>query len=216
MQQNVNDNFSEDQSLRVLVVDDHLLIGETIVRSFERVPGFDVFAVGDVKAAIAQIKESGRFDVILLDYDIPGEEPMAAMTLLIKENSGGVALFSGVAKWSVVDRAMDLGAIGFIPKTAALSTLRHAISLIASGVPYLPIEYLRRNSSVGDSGIDFKPIEVGILKRLCQGLANKEIGRELDLNEITVKMHVRSLFSKLGVTNRTQVVLAAQKLGYCE
>lgn len=207
---------NEETSSKVLVVDDHLLIGETIVRSLSLVGGFDVMAVTSVESAIAKINENGSFDVILLDYDLPGAEVWGGLARLIKANSGGVALFSGVAKWSVVDRAMDLGAIGFIPKTAHLKTLQHAISLIAAGEAYLPIEYMRRHRLDDDVKIGLKQIERSVLTRLCEGLTNKEIGRELDLNEVTIKMHVRSLFNKLGVSNRTQAVLAAQKQGYCE
>lgn len=202
------------EALSVLIVDDHILLGETLVASLGSKPGFDVTAVPGVDSALAAIESHGLFDVVLLDYDLPGENPFNAIGKLIKENSGGVALFSGIAKWGVVDRALDLGVVGFIPKTAHLATLQHAISLIASGSPYLPIEYLRREISDSELALDLRPLEKGVLLRLCKGLTNKEIGRDLDLSEVSVKMHVRTLFGKLGVSNRTQAAIVARQLGF--
>lgn len=200
-------------TITVLLVDDHILLGDMLVRSLGSDAGFDVVAVCDFHSALAAIEKHGRFDVVLLDYDLPGEDHVKVISKLIKVNSGGVALFSGVAKWTVVDRALDLGVVGFIPKTLHLAALRHAISLIASGSPYLPIEYLRRKKSDSELAFDLRTLEKGVLLRLCKGLTNKQIGRELDLSEIAVKMHVRSLFGKLGVSNRTQAALIARELG---
>lgn len=204
---------TEDRVIRVLVVDDHLLVGEMIVRSLSLLRGFDAAAVADLDAAVAAIEATGRFDVVLLDYDLPGQDGFSVLNQLHLANGGGVALFSGVAKRSVVDRALQLGAAGFIPKTTHLKTLQHALNLIASGEPYVPLDYMRRGDLQADTTLDLKPVEVAVAMRLCAGLTNKEIARELHVTEVTVKMHVRSLFGKLGVKNRTQAVLEYQKRG---
>ena len=204
---------TKEPGIRVLVVDDHLLVGEMIVRSLSLLRGFDAAAVADLDAALAAIESSGRFDVVLLDYDLPGHEGLSVLDKLNTVNAGGVALFSGVAKRSVIDRALQLGAAGFIPKTTHLKTLQHALNLIASGEPYVPLDYMRGGDLVSRTTLDLKPVEVAVAVRLCAGLTNKEIARELDVTEVTVKMHVRSLFGKLGVKNRTQAVLQYQKLG---
>lgn len=202
--------------INILIVDDHVLVGETTARSLSLVQGFNVVSVADVASAIALIAKNGTFDVILLDYEMPGTNVLDGMSHLIEVNEGGVALFSGVAKRTVVDRAIDRGAVGFVPKTAHLKTLQHAIRIIADGDVYLPAEYMLRDKQNQAPERDIKQAERKVLSLLCDGLTNKEIGRELDMEEVTVKMHIRSLFRKLDVRNRTQAVLVAQKLGICE
>ncbi len=204
----------EGSVLSVLIVDDHLLLAETLAASLGSIRGFDVASVANVDGAIAAIEAHGVFDVVLLDYDLPGEDPFNAISKLIDKNCGDVALFSGVAKWGVVDRALNLGVAGFIPKTVRLTTLQHAIRLIASGSPYLPIEYLRRKRSGAEQRLDLRELEKDVLLRICTGLTNKEIGRELDISEVAVKMHVRTLFGKLCVSNRTQAAIVARELGF--
>ena len=206
-----DDYHTEEPGIRVLVVDDHLLVGEMIVRSLSLLRGFDAAAVADLGAALAAIEATGRFDVVLLDYDLPGQDGFSGLNQLHLANGGGVALFSGVAKRSVVDRALRLGAAGFIPKTTHLKALQHALNLIASGEPYVPLDYMRGVDS--RTTLDLKPVEAAVAVRLCAGLTNKEIARELDVTEVSIKMHVRALFGKLGVKNRTQAVLEYQKLG---
>lgn len=208
--------LSPSRPLRVLIVDDHLMVGETIARLLSLTPEFNVMSVPDIHSANTLIVEQGVFDVVLLDYEMPGMDALEGMSRLIEANSGGVALFSGVAKWTVVDRAIDRGAVGFVPKTAHPKTLQNAIRLMADGEVYLPAEYMRRSRFEEVSAIDLTQAERKVLELLCEGMTNKEIGRELNLNEVNVKMHVRSLFRKLGARNRTQAVLAAQKLGICE
>jgi two-component system nitrate/nitrite response regulator NarL len=201
-------------SVSVLVVDDHIILGDTLAQTLEVVANFDVKPVSSVDGALAAIEEHGRFDVILLDYYLPNIDTFSVIKKLVKLNSGGVVLFSGVTKFGLIDRACDLGIVGFIPKTMHLSTLRHAIAVIASGSPFFPIEYLRRRKSDVELAFDFRPIEKSLILRLSKGLTNKEIGLELDLSEINVKMHMRALFSKLGVKNRTQAALRARDLGF--
>ena len=100
-------------SLRVMIVDDHVLMGETMVSSLSATSDFDVISVLNVQAAVQEIERNGRFNVILLDYEIPGVDPMVALDRLIDANEGGVALFSGVAKRMTIDRALDRGAMPF-------------------------------------------------------------------------------------------------------
>jgi len=204
---------SHDQSenLRILVVDDHLLVAETVVAALMQDHGFHVDTAPDLDAALKAVRGAGRYDVVLLDYDIPGMEPLEAMRLLIEANDGHVALFSGIVGRIMVERAIDAGAAGFIPKTLPLRTLGHAIRFIADGEVYLPAEYIRRAGAESDLGL--KPREMQVLACLCEGLQNKEIGRQLGLNEVIVKMDVKAICRKLGARNRTQAVIAAQKQG---
>lgn len=207
--------WAPNAALKVLVVDDHVLLAEMVVSALSGAEGFEVETAPDVEAAHARIVERGPFDVVLLDYDVPGMDALNGLRRLIEANVRGVALFSGVVGWSVVDRAMEIGAAGFLPKTMPLKSMLHAIRFIADGDVYLPAEYMRRAMNGADNPFGLKPREARVLAFLGQGLQNKEIGRELNLEETIVKMDVKSICRKLNVRNRTEAVIMAHKEGLC-
>jgi DNA-binding NarL/FixJ family response regulator len=106
-----------------------------------------------------------------------------------------------------------MGANGFIPKTLPLKTVAHALRFIAAGEVYVPADVLLRMRTRDDGGLGLKPREMRVLGFLNEGMQNKEIGREIGVEETIVKMDVKSICRKLGVRNRTQAVLAARKHG---
>jgi two-component system, NarL family, nitrate/nitrite response regulator NarL len=200
--------------LRVLLVNDHALICETMSLALT-CADLTLDTVGTVALAQARIADSGRFDVILLDYDVPGMDGLTGLRTLAQMNQGGVVLFSGIANRLVVERALDAGASGFIPKTLPLRTVRHAIRFIADGETFLPVEYIRRAGQNEGAELGLKPREIRVLTLLCEGLQNKEIGREMSVEETIVKLDVKSICRKLGARNRTQAVIEARNRGIC-
>jgi DNA-binding NarL/FixJ family response regulator len=207
---NISDPSGE---LRILVVDDHSLICETLSAALDLEAGLNAESVATVDAACDRINEAGRFNVVLLDYEVPGMDGLNGLRRLIGANDGAVALFSGVASRMVVERAIDAGAGGFIPKTLPFRTLKHALRLIAEGELYLPGEFMRRTANDDAGEIGLKPREMRVLGFLCEGMQNKEIGRELGVEETIIKMDVKSICRKMGARNRTQVVIEAMKRG---
>jgi DNA-binding NarL/FixJ family response regulator len=201
------------ETLNVLVVDDHLLLAETIAAVLKIEQGFHVETAPDIDDAVAAVRTAGRFDAVLLDYDVPGMDSLAGLRRLTQVNDGRVVLFSGMSNRVIVNRAIAEGAAGFIPKTLPLKTLGHAIRFIAAGEVYLPVSFMQATS--GDGGFGLKPRELQVLSFLCEGLQNKEIGRELGVEEMIVKMDVKAICRKLGARNRTQAVIAAQRQGLC-
>ncbi len=199
--------------VRVLVVDDHTLVAETVVAALASENGMSIATAKDIESAEGLIQTTGRFDVILLDYDLPDTRALEGLERVMKANSGNVALFSGVANWSVVERALAQGAQGFIPKTLPLKTVAHALRFIADGEVYVPADFALRMGKGDGAGLGLKPREMKVLGFLNEGLQNKEIGREVGIEETIVKMDVKSICRKLGARNRTQAVLAARKLG---
>jgi two-component system nitrate/nitrite response regulator NarL len=197
----------------VLILDDHLLVSETLAAGLVVEGGYQLDMASDLDGATQKIKVHGRYDVVLLDYHLPGVQGLNALRLLIELNKGGVALFSGVAGWAIVQAAMEQGASGFIPKTLPLKTLIHAIRFIADGETFLPVEYMRRFTGSDGPVMGLKPREMRVLAHLCEGLQNKEIGREVGIEEVIVKMDVKAICRKLGVRNRTEAALTARRLG---
>lgn len=197
--------------LRVLVVDDHLLLAETLGHALSVEDNFIVEIAKDIPEALLAVNQAGVYDVILLDYNLPGMEALEGLRSLVSANNGAVVLFSGIASWTIVERALEQGAVGFIPKTLPLKVLGHAIRIIADGEIYLPTEYLRRERAEDGCTFGLKAREKRVLALLCEGFQNKEIGRELGLDEVIVKMDVKSICRKLDVRNRTQAVISAIK-----
>jgi len=203
-----------EKKINVLIVDDHLLVSETVAAGLMQEGRYDIEIATSFVEAAEKIKQNGRYDVVLLDYQLPDSQGLQALRRLIEFNSGSVALFSGVANPSTVQLAMEQGASGFIPKTSSLKRLSHAINFIADGETYLQADYLRQFSlSNGDPQFGLKPLEMQVLGYICEGMQNKEIGRALDVNETVIKMHVKAICRKLGLRNRTEVALAAVKMG---
>lgn len=203
----------DDGGISVLVVDDHALLAESLAAALATEGKVTVKVAAHVDAAMAAIAEHGKFDVVLLDYEGTGMDGLDGLTRLEEANEGHVALFSGVASRSVVDRAIAAGASGFIPKTTPLRTLGHVIRLIADGDIYLPADYMLNAQRNDGAAHGLKPRELQVLILLCEGLQNKEIGRELGVEETIVKMDLKSVFRKLEVRNRTQAVIAARDQG---
>jgi DNA-binding NarL/FixJ family response regulator len=139
-----------------------------------------------------------------------------------------VVVLSASEQPETVIRAIDGGAMGFIPKTSSSQLLIGALRLVLSGGIYLPQEVLRREQAIapaaplpaGTPAQLRSPREIGLTDRqsqvlalVVQGKPNKLICRDLDLAEGTVKIHVSAILKALGVTNRTQAVIAVSKLG---
>jgi DNA-binding NarL/FixJ family response regulator len=198
---------------RVLIVDDHALLNEMLTAALARNEGFDVAAATSVEAALDLIRREGPYDAVLVDFDGPGMDGLKGLARISEANGGGVALFSGVASASVVERAVKMGASGYIPKTMQIRSVGRAVRFIADGEVYLPSDMILRKPLEGEIAFGLKPREARVLSALCEGLQNKEIGAALEIEETTVKMDVRAICIKMGVRNRTEAVIKALKQG---
>jgi DNA-binding NarL/FixJ family response regulator len=121
-------------------------------------------------------------------------------------------------------RALDIGAMGYIPKTSPRDVLLGAVRLVASGGIYVPVEALKAREAGEHAPAAAAPpktsAELGLSARqwevlglLLKGLPNKLIARKLDISENTTKIHVSAVLRALGVSSRTQALLAANRLG---
>lgn len=201
---------SGKEQLSVLLVDDHALIGESLAASLPMLGNFDVKTAMSVAEALAAIASHGRFDVVLLDYALPGTVGFEGLQQMLTANGAGVVLFSGHVAPSVVERALEMGAMGFIPKTTALKTLDNALRLVAGGAAYVPVQHLLNPQ---DDMPQLKSREMQVLQYVCAGQQNKEIAFALGLSEVIVKADVKAICRKLGVRNRTEAALKARQDG---
>jgi len=205
------------EAMRILLADDQDLVRDSLVTLITAyAPGSEVTDVCSLDAALGMLKRGTRYDVAILDLQMPGMNGLEGLRKIITGWPGlPVALMSGAARESEVEEALDMGAKGYIPKSMAGKALVRAIELILAGEVFLPSTALRTSPGVREaernSGLTDR--ESQVLKQLREGLSNKEIAQRLEINVATVKLHMRSMSKKLEVRNRTELVLKAIQLG---
>ena len=203
--------------MKVLVADDHELVRDMLAAFLEREGDFDLTTVSDYRAAAEAIRSRGPFDLVLLDYQMPGMNGLDGLTEAMRLNEPlPVALMSGTADKRIADGALKAGAAGFLPKSMPAKSLVHAVRFMLAGEQYAPIAFMTAPDAEPEAhplADKLSPRELEVLEGLCNGQANKEIARDLGLAEVTVKLHVRTLGRKLGARNRTHAAMIAKEAG---
>ncbi len=202
--------------MRILIADDHELLRDMLQSYLEAEGGIDVVLVSDVASALAA---EGPFDVTLLDFTMPGMNGFTGLEQMLAKSEGRpVAIMSGTAPREAAEKALAIGASGFLPKTLAARTLVNAIRFMASGERYIPIEFFTERPDAPPE----QPLaslltarEQQVLSGLCRGQSNKEIARDLSLMEPTIKLHVKLVCRKLQARNRTHAAMLAKEAGFC-
>ncbi|MDH3287175.1 MAG: response regulator transcription factor [Betaproteobacteria bacterium] len=215
--------------MKILVVDDHPLIREAVKQVLQALDqGLELREAQTSAEALEVTRGNNDISLILLDLALPGADGFEALRQLREEFPGiPVVVLSASEQPETVMRAIDRGAMGFIPKTSSSQLLIQALRLVLSGGIYLPPEVLRKQNGASLRPTDQTaasqlrdPRELGLTERqsqvltlLVQGKPNKLICRDLNLAEGTVKIHVTAILRALGVANRTQAVIAVSRLG---
>jgi two-component system nitrate/nitrite response regulator NarL len=201
--------------MRILLADDHPLFAEALQTLIERaIPASSLTVVGNLDAAHRALAVPPRYDLAILDLHMPGGGGLAGIErILAGFPDTPLMVISGSATPHEVGRAIELGAKGFLPKTLSSGVLAAALQLVAAGGTYVPADYAQPGRVAPREAVGhLTPRETEVLALLAGGRSNKEIGRALELQEITVKLHVRNIFRKLGVRNRVEAANAAARL----
>jgi DNA-binding NarL/FixJ family response regulator len=171
------------------------------------------------------------FDLILLDLQMPGMNGTRGVAdARTAFPDAPIVVISGFTDPAVIRGAIANGANGYIPKTARGKSLVTALKLVMEGETYLPPSLLAEDAAAqpdaplptGENGTSstpagfekLSPREAAVLRLLISGKTNKEIGRDLDLQEVTVKVHLRNVYRKIKATNRTDAVRIALMQGW--
>jgi DNA-binding NarL/FixJ family response regulator len=221
--------------LKILVVDDHPLIREAMGMVLKELDaGIEVLEAGSFEEAIAVAEREPDLALMLLDIRLPGTSGLDGLEILRERYPGvPVVVLSASENRAEVMRALDLGAMGFIPKSQPSRVMLSALRLVLAGGVYLPAQIMSAQGQAAapaaapgtaQTGAPYKaettPYDLGLTPRqtevlglLVQGKPNKVICREMNLAEGTVKIHVAAILKALGVMNRTQAVVAVSRLG---
>ena len=204
-----------------IVADDHPLFRGALREVLGSLPEeATIVEAADFDEAAKAIADHPDADLMLLDLNMPGTSGLSGLALLRAEYpSVPIAIVSASEDAPIVARALDLGASGFIPKSASFDEMRRAVGQLLLGEVYVPDDIrLEGQRDVEVTELiqrirTLTPQQTRVLDMLGRGLLNKQIAYELGISEATIKAHVSAVLLKLGVDSRTQAVIRLSKLG---
>jgi DNA-binding NarL/FixJ family response regulator len=202
--------------VKLLVADDHSLVREglrTVLTAL--IPGASVTAVGSLPEAVAAVAADREIALALLDLNMPGMSGTPSIATFCEACPLlPVIILSGSEDPADVNGALTHGAMGYIPKSSSPEVMLSAIHLVRSGGIYVPSLMLTAPLQTKPRPMyQLTPRQFDVLKLLADGKSNKEIARNLDISEGTVKSHVDAILSELVARNRTHAVIVAQTAG---
>ncbi|MBB3226615.1 DNA-binding NarL/FixJ family response regulator [Luteibacter sp. Sphag1AF] len=205
----------------VLIADDHPLFRDALQRAvLAALPGATVHTADSVNALLALVEAQPDADLLLMDLHMPGARGYSALAHIRGQYPGlPTIVVSGHEEAQVARRALAHGASAYIPKSAAVDDIVQAVRAVLDGDVWLPhqllggnIELVADEANVAARVASLTPQQFRVLNMIAEGLLNKQIAYDLGVSEATVKAHMTAIMRKLGVSNRTQVALAASHL----
>jgi DNA-binding NarL/FixJ family response regulator len=209
--------------MHILVVDDHPLYRSGVVHTLHATNGdLDVAECGSVAAALERLDGGFPAELIVLDLNMPGSQGLDALrTMRARRPDVPVLVLSANEDPRTVRECVDLGAYGFVPKSAPVDMLPAALELVLAGGVFLPPSSLSVDAAPTPAqqdawdklGARLTERQRQVLLGIVQGKPNKVIARDLNLSDATIKTHVSHIFDALVVSSRTEAVYALARAG---
>lgn len=211
--------------MRILIAEHTELFLEGLKVVLQRLDGRVSVTACDTFANALEAAKSTEFDLVLLDRGLPDMDGIAGVEVFRAYfPAPHLVVLADEVRRTEVQEALRQGANGFLPKGLSAEALLNAIRLILSGENYVPAGLLSAErlsgSGPGPAGAAAEAFETlteresDVLEQLLEGLTNKEIGRALGVQEVTVKLHLRGVYRKIGVRNRAQAVARTLAAGW--
>jgi two-component system nitrate/nitrite response regulator NarL len=212
--------MKDNRGMKLLIIDDHPILREGIAAMLRQVePDTIVLQAHDGAEGLHVAEAHDDLDAVMLDLMMPGMAGMTAIREFGKRRPDlPVIVLSSSEDPDDVRHALAAGALGYVPKSASPQTLVSALRFVLQGNIYVPPFILDQVANFADetaaTGTTLAPRltdrQVEVLRLVCQGYSNKEIGRLLGLSDKTVKTHITAIFKALNVSNRTQAASVAR------
>ena len=201
------------EPIRILVVEDHHVVRQGLIALLKTVPDMVVIADASDGMQAVELYRQHRPDVTIMDLRLPKLSGVDAITEIRRENPGArVIVLTTFDGDEDIYRALQAGARGYLLKDMFGEELMEAIRTVHAGRTRIPAPVAQRLAE-RMGGPNLTPRESEVLELIVAGRSNKEIGSDLSISEATVKSHINSILSKLGVTDRTQAATTALQRG---
>ncbi len=208
------------QGHKIIIVDDHPLFRGALRQALETAfQDFEITESGSLNALLEVFKTRSDIDLVLLDLAMPGVQGLSGLLLLRAQYPEvPVVIVSASEEPAIIRRAIEFGALGFIPKSQTVDNIRKAVRSIIDGNVWVPPDVdLSAGADAETTDLATRlstltPQQVRVLMMLGEGLLNKQIAYKLSVSEATVKAHVSAILQKLNVDSRTQAVIAVNRI----
>ncbi len=209
--------FGFDMPQRIVIADDHPLMRSALSQAVSQAfAGIEVREAARFEQLRAALDEGWNPDLVLLDLHMPGMSGFIGLMMLRSEYSAvPVIVVSAAEDAATIQRAIDYGASGFVPKSAPLGQVAEAIRAVLDGgvwLPATPDAAQDDAAAMAARAVNLTPQQLRVLLGMAEGKLNKQIAYEMSIAEQTVKDHVTVILRKLGASNRTQAILVASQL----
>lgn len=210
--------------MQILIADDHSLFRDGLRHVLSTLDGeVAVTEAGSLDDLLRSIDGASRFDLIIVDLSMPGMNGPASLAAVRDRAEGApLVVISASEDRHDVRAALEAGANGYIPKSANGQVMLSALKLVLVGGMYVPPLILDEDISVHHRSEAATPMslrsvlterQIDVLRLLAEGRPNKEIARQLNLAEGTVRVHVNAVLKALSARNRTEAALTARNAG---
>jgi DNA-binding NarL/FixJ family response regulator len=203
--------------IRVLLADDHGVLRDGLARVIEAQPDLELAATAANGAEAVELCRKATPDLVLMDLEMPVMDGIEATRAILAETPGTVVLvLTSFSDQRRITGALDAGAVGYLLKDASAEEVVRGIRTAAGGGSPLDPRAARallESKSAPDPLAGISPREREVFSLLLDGMPNKLIARRLSISEKTVKSHLTSLFRQIGVTDRVQAILWAERHG---
>ncbi|MCH2055347.1 MAG: response regulator transcription factor [Thalassotalea sp.] len=201
---------------KIIIADDHPLFRQALLATlqpkFQYCQWLEAETISELEQQLTAHEEA---DLLILDLNIPGGHGFNNLVNVRKQHPQiPVVIISAHEDNDTIGKAIELGAVGFIPKSTPVETIYQAVIEVLQGKQWLPEQFKETDNSsseyhdIAERVASLTQQQHKILMMFAEGMLNKQIAYDLNVSEATIKAHATAIFKKLNVRNRTQAVIA--------